>query len=231
MAGWNQGGPRSTPMQSASNRTPQHSTRPTPPPAKVDPFANFGNFSSSPSTAVGPMGGSPAMGGGGQPSPQKQRQSPGFGAGRQQPMMSSQAQSPSHRPFQPQSQTMPQKTATPPPQAAKPNYFAGGFAASSVIGGREERGKRDGGKFKKITPTWHTCTCGRVQNIVSSMLLLNKDINVPDCYIESISPTRDWIRPQIKENDTFSVNYVYYSFLLSTWDTKQQNSLDLALIV
>lgn len=63
------------------------------------------------------------------------------------------------------------------------------------------------------------------------MLLLNKDINVPDCYIESISPTRDWIRPQIKENDTFSVNYVYYSFLLSTWDTKQQNSLDLALIV
>ncbi|XP_030851434.1 cyclin-G-associated kinase [Strongylocentrotus purpuratus] len=147
MAGWNQGGPRSTPMQSGSNRTPQHSTRPTPPPAKVDPFSNFGNFSSpSPSTAGGPMGGSPAMGGGGQPSPQKQRQSPGFGAGRQQPMMSSQAQSPSHRPFQPQSQTMPQKTATPPPpQAAKPNYFAGGFASSSVIGGREERGKRDGG--------------------------------------------------------------------------------------
>nr|XP_054765381.1 cyclin-G-associated kinase-like [Lytechinus pictus] len=141
MSGWNQG-PRSTPMQPEPNRTPQHSGRPTQS-AKVDPFASFGNFS-SPSQGK-PMGGGQAMGGGqgmggSQPSPQKQRQSPGFGMGRQQPMMS--PQSPSHRPAQPQ--PSPQKTATPPPQAAKPNYYAGGFS-SSVIGGRDERGKRAGG--------------------------------------------------------------------------------------
>ena len=144
MAGWSQPaqGPKSTPMQPTANKTPTKSS-PQPPGGKVDPFASFGNFSSS-SNASKPMGA--------QQSPQQQQQkgstgpqqSQGYGQG---------MGSPSHGGRPAPSQPSPQKTAqTPPPQQqqqqqAKPNYYAGFSTGPSVIGGREDRGKRGGGEY------------------------------------------------------------------------------------
>lgn len=152
MAGWGKSttaqGPRSTPMQPEPNKTPNHSARPT----KVDPFASFGSFPSPSSNK--PMGAATSQSG---PQPQMQRQSPGFGgAGSRPPMTSPQPGqggygggmrmgSPVHGPKPPQ-QPSPQRSAPPPQQQqpSKPNYHASGFSAS-VIGTREERGKRAGG--------------------------------------------------------------------------------------
>ncbi|XP_071477251.1 cyclin-G-associated kinase-like [Diadema antillarum] len=156
MSGWDQGSQaaKSSPMQPQPNRTPNSSPAVNPG-AKKDPFAGFANFSPTPSGPK-PMNQQQQRSPQQPQQPQQPKQPPqNFGNWQAKPGpvygqgMGMGMGSPSHtaRPAQPQ--TSPMKTAPSPQQQpqqqqqqAKPNYHATGF---SVIGNREERGKRMGG--------------------------------------------------------------------------------------
>ncbi|XP_038056283.1 cyclin-G-associated kinase-like isoform X2 [Patiria miniata] len=115
------GRPQGMGMGQTAGGTPTHQAKPTAS-SSNDPFAAFGNIGSNV-----PQGGTSS-------------QSSSFGSWQPKaPTSHGVSASPKRQP-----NPAPQGAKIPPPQTqqqqAKPNYYAGGF--SSVIGGREERGKR-----------------------------------------------------------------------------------------